>query len=42
VQQSFERHVLPAMGRQCRIEPAGLGDRLQDCSALAAAVSGAA
>ena len=40
VQQSFERHVLPAMGRQCRIEPAGLGDRLQDCSALAAAVSG--
>jgi glucokinase len=39
--RSFERHVLPAMGRQCRIEAAGLGDRLQDCSALAAAVSGA-
>jgi len=41
VRESFEEHVLPAMGRQCRIEAAGLGDRLQDCSALAAAVSGA-
>jgi glucokinase len=39
VQRSFEKHVLPAMGRQCRIEAAGLGDRLQDCSAIAAAVS---
>jgi glucokinase len=40
VQHSFDLHVLPAMGRQCRIEAAGLGDRLQDCSALAAAISG--
>ncbi|MCE0524229.1 MAG: ROK family protein [Methylacidiphilales bacterium] len=40
VRRSFERHVLPALGESCRIEAAGLGDRLQDCSALAAALAG--
>ncbi len=40
VRETFATLALPAMVEQCRIEAAGLGDRLQDCSALAAAVSG--
>lgn len=38
VRRSFEAHALPAIANECRIEPAGLGRRLQDCSALAAAL----
>lgn len=38
VRRSFEVHALPAIANDCRIEPAGLGRRLQDCSALAAAL----
>ncbi len=39
VRENFATQALPAMVEQCRIEAAGLGDRLQDCSALAAAIS---
>ncbi|MBN8712193.1 MAG: hypothetical protein BGO12_22775 [Verrucomicrobia bacterium 61-8] len=38
VRRSFEAHALPPIANGCRIEPAGLGKRLQDCSALAAAL----
>jgi len=40
VRHSFEVNALPFVSRGCRIEPASLGRRLQDCSALAAALSG--
>ena len=40
VRAGFSTRVLPVIGDHCRIEAAGLGDRLQDCSALAGALSG--
>ncbi len=42
VQESFRARVLPFLGEKCVIAPAGLGRRLQDCSALAAARAGVA
>lgn len=39
VRRSFELRVLPFIGAHCHIAPSGLGERLQDCSALAAALS---
>ena len=38
VRDRFAAEVLPETAAQCRIDAAGLGDRLQDCSALAVAV----
>jgi glucokinase len=38
VRERFEMESLPDTARICRIVPAGLGDRLQDCSALAVAI----
>jgi len=38
VQDRFKRQVLPAAADGCRIVRSGLGDRLQDCSALVAAM----
>jgi len=35
---AFEAEALPAAVNSCRIVPAGLGKKLQDCSALAAAM----
>ena len=40
VRRSFAANALPSNSNCCRIEPAGLGERLQDCSALAAALCG--
>jgi glucokinase len=37
VKKQFEAEALDA--RKCRVEPAGLGEKLQDCSALVVAVS---
>ncbi len=37
LRSTFEREALPATLALCRLTPAGLGERLQDCSALAAA-----
>jgi glucokinase len=39
VRRTFDARVLPAVGLSCRLEAAGLGDRLQDCSAIAAALA---
>jgi len=39
VRESFAEKVLPAIGNQCRIAASGLAERLQDCSALAAALA---
>ena len=39
VRAQFGREVLPATRRICRIQPAQLGKRLQDCSALVVAVT---
>ncbi len=39
VRRSFRSEVLPSVAKVCRVEPAFLGDRLQDCSALAAALA---
>lgn len=38
VRLRFREQVLPALRSTCHITPCGLGDRLQDCSALAAAM----
>jgi glucokinase len=38
VRRQFETESLPDTADNCRITPAGLGDRLQDCSALAVAI----
>ena len=40
VRAQFVREALPARGTACRIRAAGLGERLQDCSALVVAVEG--
>ena len=40
VRAAFDLRVLPAIGRGCRVEAAALGERLQDLSALAAALGG--
>ncbi len=40
VRTAFAAEVLPAVAAACRIVPAGLGERLQDCAALAAAGDG--
>ena len=40
VRESFRARVLPFLGEKCVIAAAGLGRRLQDCSALAAARAG--
>ena len=40
VRESFRARVLPFLGEKCAIAAAGLGRRLQDCSALAAARAG--
>lgn len=40
VRRGFEVRVLPFIGAKCRIAASGLGERLQDCSALAAALAG--
>ena len=40
VRASFEAEVLPAVAERCRVVPAALGERLQDCAALAAAPAG--
>ena len=37
VRRAYEAEVLPSTAAACRIVPSGLGSRLQDCSALAAA-----
>lgn len=39
VRESFAKRVLPAIGNQCRIAASGLAERLQDCSAVAAALA---
>lgn len=39
VRRGFESRVLPVIGQSCRIAASGLGERLQDCSALAAALA---
>jgi len=38
VRQQFRDQVLPQVADTCRVEPAGLGDKLQDCSALVVAM----
>ena len=38
VRETFAAEALPDAQQLCRLEPAVLGDRLQDCSALAAAL----
>lgn len=38
VRARFEREAYPDAARLCRVEPAALGARLQDCSALVAAL----
>jgi len=40
VRRCFEGHALPFIAQHCRIERAGLGERLQDCSTLAASLAG--
>jgi len=39
VDARFRAQVLPSVAVSCRIAPSALGDRLQDCSALAAALA---
>jgi hypothetical protein len=38
VRERFRQEVLSDTAAACRIEPAGLGAKLQDCSALAVAI----
>jgi glucokinase len=40
VRSRFGRQVLPSVAAGCRIEPAALGGRLQDLSALVVAIAG--
>lgn len=39
VRARFAQHVLPSVAAGCRIEPAALGERLQDLSALVVAIA---
>lgn len=41
VRRHFHAQVLPQVAATCRVEPAGLGDQLQDCSALVVAMQAA-
>ncbi len=40
IRARFAAECLASNAKSCRIEPAGLGERLQDCSALVVAVAG--